>query len=120
MDTIGQRELRDDFASVMTALERGRSFMLTRNGVPVGEMRPYKGRRKVTAAELVEACRNLPPIDYEEMRAEADEHFGEDRLDDDPWQRTRGWPRTMSALLSRGGGRVRGRGATGPGRRPSR
>lgn len=74
----------------MNALEHGESFILTRNGVPVGEVRPYRERRKVTATELMEACRNLPPVDYEEMRAEAAEFLDEGHIDDDPWERARG------------------------------
>jgi len=63
----------------------------TRNGMPVGEVRPYSRHRKFTAAELVERARKLPRLDYEKMRAEADAFFGEDRLgDDDPWDRPRG------------------------------
>ncbi|WP_026924391.1 type II toxin-antitoxin system Phd/YefM family antitoxin [Glycomyces arizonensis] len=90
MNTISYQELRDGYEAVMDSLERGESFMLTRNGVPVGEVRPYRERRKTTAAELVEAVRKLPPIDYEEMRAEGEAFFGDDRIDDDPWERARG------------------------------
>jgi hypothetical protein len=44
----------------------------------------------LTAAELVERHRKMPPVDYAEMRREADEIFGENRLgDDDPWERAR-------------------------------
>lgn len=90
MDTISQRELRNNSAAVMNALEHGESFILTRNGVPIGEVHPYSQRRKVTAAELMEVCRKLPPIDYEEMRAEAEEFLDVGRIDDDPWERVRG------------------------------
>lgn len=91
MDTISQRELRNNSAAVVTALEHGQSFILTRNGVPVGEVRPYRHRQKLTAAELVERAKRLPRVDHQEMRDEADEFFGEDRLgDDDPWERPRG------------------------------
>ncbi|GAB3994976.1 hypothetical protein GCM10029992_10970 [Glycomyces albus] len=91
MDTISQRELRNNSAAVMDALEHGESFILTRNGVAIGEVRPYSHRRKLTSAELVERAKRLPRVDYAEMRAEADEFFGEDRIgDDDPWERPRG------------------------------
>ncbi|WP_026928690.1 type II toxin-antitoxin system Phd/YefM family antitoxin [Glycomyces tenuis] len=91
MNTISQRELRNNSAAVMNALERGESFILTRNGMPVGEVRPYSRHRKFTASELVERASKLPRLDYERMRAEADAFFGEDRLgDDDPWDRPRG------------------------------
>jgi len=60
---ISQRELRNSFAAVMDAVEAGETFHVTRNGVEIAE-----------------------------LRREADEFFGEDRLsdDDNPWERTRG------------------------------
>ena len=49
---------------------------------------PVSRRRRLTTAELVERHKRLPKIDYAEMRAEADEFFGENRLgDNDPWER---------------------------------
>jgi len=46
----------------------------------------------MTIEMLVERHRQLPRVDYEQMRREADEFFGtEDRIgDDDPWERRRG------------------------------
>lgn len=88
METITQREFRNNSAAIMTAVEEGKSFVITRNGVEVAEVRPRNRRRKLTSAELIERHRRLPQIDYAEMRAEADAFFGEDRLgDDDPWER---------------------------------
>ncbi|MFG3341753.1 type II toxin-antitoxin system Phd/YefM family antitoxin [Glycomyces sp. NPDC048151] len=88
METITQREFRNNSAAIMDAVEHGRSFIITRNGVEVAEVRPRSRRHKLTSAELIERHRRLPSIDYAEMRAEADEFFGEDRLgDDDPWER---------------------------------
>lgn len=89
METITQREFRNNSAAVMTAVEHGQTFVITRNGIEVAEVRPRNRRRKLTSAELVERHRRLPKVDYAEMRAEAEEFFGDDRLgDDDPWERT--------------------------------
>ncbi len=88
---ISQRELRNNSAAVMDAVEAGETFRVTRNGVEVAEVRPVSRRRRRTAAELVERHRKLPMVDYAAMRREADEFFGtEDRIgDDDPWTRQR-------------------------------
>jgi prevent-host-death family protein len=37
---ITQRELRNKSGEIMRQLDRGESFVLTRNGVPVGELTP--------------------------------------------------------------------------------
>lgn len=91
MKTITQRELRDNSAAVMDAVEAGETFRITRNGIEVAELRRVERRRQLTAEELVARARRLPRVDYAEMRREADEVFGEGRVgDDDPRERTRG------------------------------
>jgi antitoxin (DNA-binding transcriptional repressor) of toxin-antitoxin stability system len=89
---ISQRELRNGSAAVMDAVEAGETFHVTRNGVEIAELRPLPQRRRFTAEELVERHKRLPRVDAAELRREADEFFGEDRLsdDDNPWERTRG------------------------------
>ena len=45
---IGQCELRNDTASVIRRVEAGETFIITRNGVPVAELRPLPaGRARV-------------------------------------------------------------------------
>ncbi len=92
MKIISQRELRNGSAAVMDAVEAGETFHVTRNGVEIAELRPLARRRRFTAEELVERHKRLPRVDAAELRREADEFFGEDRLsdDDNPWERTRG------------------------------
>lgn len=92
MKIISQRELRNGSAAVMDAVEAGETFHVTRNGVEIAELRPLTQRRRFTAEELVERHKRLPRVDAAELRREADEFFGEDRLsdDDNPWERTRG------------------------------
>ncbi|WP_378736557.1 type II toxin-antitoxin system Phd/YefM family antitoxin [Nocardia brasiliensis] len=87
MKVISQREFRNNSAAVMDAVEAGETFRVTRNGVEVAELRPVHRRRRLTAEELVERHRNLPRVDYAQMRKEADEFFGTaDRIgDDDVW-----------------------------------
>jgi antitoxin (DNA-binding transcriptional repressor) of toxin-antitoxin stability system len=67
----------------MDAVEAGETYHVTRNGVPVAELRPLSRRHRLSAEELVERHRKLPKIDYARMRQEADELLGEDRLGDD-------------------------------------
>lgn len=81
---ITQAELRNGSAAVMDALEAGEEFIVTRNGVPVGELRPITLHRELTSEELVELFASLPVgASSEQVRAEADQIFGEDRIGDD-------------------------------------
>ena len=48
--TIPQRELRNDNAKVMDAVFAGETFIVTRNGEPIAELRPVRrGRRTFVA-----------------------------------------------------------------------
>jgi prevent-host-death family protein len=64
MKTISQRELRNNSAAVMDAVEAGETYLITRNGTEVAELRPIPHRRRLTAAELVARHRRLPRIDH--------------------------------------------------------
>lgn len=82
--TISQAELRNGSAGVMDALEAGEEFVVTRNGVPVGELRPIAQKRELTAEELVGMFAGLPASSSaSDMRAEADTIFGDDRIGGD-------------------------------------
>jgi prevent-host-death family protein len=88
MKVITQREFRNQSAAVMDAVEAGETYHITRNGTEVAELRPLSRKRRLTAAELVARHRRLPRIDSAQLRKEADEVFGADRVgDDDPWER---------------------------------
>lgn len=80
--TISQRELRNDSGAIMRALDRGEVFVVTRNGVPVGELRPAR-RRFVPRELLIETLAGAPPIDPERFREDVDAV-----LDQDPEPRT--------------------------------
>lgn len=81
--TISQREFRNGSAAVMDAVEGGETYVVTRNGVEIAELRPVPRRRRLTAEELVTRHRRLPAVDHAGMRREADEAFGSDRVGDD-------------------------------------
>jgi prevent-host-death family protein len=82
---ITQRELRNDSAAILRAVEGGESFILTRNGTPIAEVRPIRRRTFVSPAELKAAFGHLPKIDYAEFRADIDEHI--DQAVHDPYER---------------------------------
>ncbi|MQA93794.1 MAG: type II toxin-antitoxin system prevent-host-death family antitoxin [Streptosporangiales bacterium] len=77
---ISQRELRNNSAEVMNAVEGGETMIVSRNGVPVAELRPIPHRALVPTAELRRAGADGARIDYAAMREEMDELFGEDRI----------------------------------------
>ncbi|MGW4246568.1 type II toxin-antitoxin system Phd/YefM family antitoxin [Nocardia sp. NPDC004722] len=81
--TITQAELRNGSAGVMDALEAGEDFVITRNGRPVGELRPISTRRDMTTTELKALLARIGRSGTAaEERAEIEAVFGEDRLDD--------------------------------------
>jgi prevent-host-death family protein len=70
---VTQRELRNDSGEIMRQLDRGESFVVTRNGVPVGELTPLRRHRFVTAEAAVAMFRTAPSVDYQRFRADLDE-----------------------------------------------
>ena len=69
---ITQRELRNDSGEIMRRLDEGESFVVTRNGVPVGELTPLRRHRFVAAEAAVALFRTAPPVDYGQLRADLD------------------------------------------------
>ncbi|MGF7235703.1 MAG: type II toxin-antitoxin system Phd/YefM family antitoxin [Frankia sp.] len=79
--TISQRELRNESAAVMDAIERGEVIVVTRNGTPVAELRSLRRQRSVSTAELVRSLRGLGRPSFTALRKEADALLGNDRID---------------------------------------
>lgn len=77
-EQISQRELRNDSGRIMRALDEGRSFVVSRNGRPVGELRPLRRDRFVAAAVAVEMFRNAPSLNWKKMREDLDEVVDQD------------------------------------------
>ena len=69
---LTQRELRNQSGEIMRALDRGESFVVTRNGVPVGELGPVRRRHFVAAATALAAFRGAPAIDGDRLRTDLD------------------------------------------------
>lgn len=72
--TIAQRELRNDNAKVIEAVTAGETFIVTRNGEPVAELRPITARRRtfVSRAEIDEMAAAGVRIDHRRFREDLD------------------------------------------------
>lgn len=70
--TITQRELRNDSAAVLREVQAGQTIVVTRNGVPVAELRPVQPRRFVPRSAIAEAAARAPRIDAGRFRADVD------------------------------------------------
>ncbi|KZS59219.1 hypothetical protein A4G28_02865 [Mycobacterium ostraviense] len=56
----------------MRKLDQGESFVVTRNGVPVGELSPLRRHRFVSAAAVVAAFKGAPRMEFERLRTDLD------------------------------------------------
>jgi len=72
MKTITQRELRNDSAAILREVQAGRTLIVTRNGVPVAELRPIQRQRFVPRAPIAEAAARAPRMDIGRFRADLD------------------------------------------------
>lgn len=57
----------------MRALDDGESFVITRNGTPVGELLPLRRHRFVAASTAVAMFRDAPSLDAAAFRRDLDE-----------------------------------------------
>ncbi len=76
--TISQREFRNDSGEIMRRLDQGETFIVTRNGTPVGELTPVHRPRFVAASAVIAAFRNAPAIDAVQFRADLDDVAAQD------------------------------------------
>jgi antitoxin (DNA-binding transcriptional repressor) of toxin-antitoxin stability system len=77
-EQISQRELRNDSGRIMRALDEGHTFVVTRNGRPVGELRPLRRDRFVDAGTVVEVFRHAPAVEWKALREDLDRHLDQD------------------------------------------
>lgn len=71
-DLVSVRDLRNKGGAVIDAVTRGRAVTITRDGVPVAELRPLP-HPPLTAQELVRRREALPKVDAAALRADIDE-----------------------------------------------
>jgi len=76
--SITQRELRNSSGEIMRSLDRGDSFLVTRNGVPVGELTPVRSRQFVPAGIALAVFAGAAPIDAGQFRSDVDTTFDQD------------------------------------------
>jgi prevent-host-death family protein len=69
---ITQRELRNESGRIMRALDKGKSFTVTRNGVPVGELIPVRQRVFVPAEAAAAVFAGAPRIVGARFRKDVD------------------------------------------------
>jgi antitoxin (DNA-binding transcriptional repressor) of toxin-antitoxin stability system len=62
----------------MRSLDRGKSFIVTRNGVPVGELIPVRQRVFVRAEAAVAAFAGAPRMAYRRFRRDVDALIDQD------------------------------------------
>jgi prevent-host-death family protein len=75
---VTQRELRNGSGEIMRRLDEGESFVVTRNGVPVGELTPLRRLRFVTVESIAQLVQTAPPLDGEQFRRDLDTFADQD------------------------------------------
>ncbi|WP_374157912.1 type II toxin-antitoxin system Phd/YefM family antitoxin [Mycobacterium sp. G7A2] len=72
--SIPQRELRNENAKVMDAVAGGETFIVTRNGEPVAEIRPIQSVRKtfIRRQDLLRNAGVQARIDPDQFRRDLD------------------------------------------------
>jgi prevent-host-death family protein len=71
VDEVTVRELRNHGGEVLDRVEHGETLIVTRSGVPVGELRPVP-KPRVSADVLLARWRSVPLVDAEALRADID------------------------------------------------
>jgi prevent-host-death family protein len=75
---ITQRQLRNDSGEIMRGLDRGESYVVTRHGVPVGELTPLRRHRFVPAETALAMFRGAPSVDLGRLRGDLDRVASQD------------------------------------------
>jgi antitoxin (DNA-binding transcriptional repressor) of toxin-antitoxin stability system len=75
---ITQRQLRNDSGEIMRGLDAGETYVVTRNGVPVGELTPLRHHRFVNAAIAIATFKGAPSVDLIRLRADLDRVASQD------------------------------------------
>ena len=73
--TIAQRELRNENAKVIEAVTSGETFVVTRNGEPVAELRPLRAGRRtfISREEVATLAAAGVRIDRQQFRSDLDQ-----------------------------------------------
>ena len=71
MAEVTVRDLRNRGGEILKQVEVGRSFVVTRDGLPVAELKPLD-RKPLGRDVIIERFRHVPPIDAKRLRRELD------------------------------------------------
>ncbi|MFT3886705.1 MAG: type II toxin-antitoxin system prevent-host-death family antitoxin [Arachnia sp.] len=71
-DTVSVRDLRNHGGTIIDAVSHGGSVVVTKDGVPVAELRAL-AREPLSTRELMRRRRSLPHVDPGQMRTDIDE-----------------------------------------------
>lgn len=77
-ESITQRELRNNSGEIMRRLDAGDEFIVTRNGIPVGELKPIRRRRFVDRERLQRLFAQIPPENVDDFRRDIDRGIDQD------------------------------------------
>jgi antitoxin (DNA-binding transcriptional repressor) of toxin-antitoxin stability system len=69
---VTERDLRKKSGELLRALDRGETFIVTRDGVPVGELTPLRRRRFVAAEAAIAGFAGAPAVESKRFRADVD------------------------------------------------
>jgi antitoxin (DNA-binding transcriptional repressor) of toxin-antitoxin stability system len=72
MKEISQRQLRNDSGEIMRGLDEGETYIVMRNGTPVGELTPLRRHRFVPTETAMAMFRGAPSVDYARLRRDLD------------------------------------------------
>jgi antitoxin (DNA-binding transcriptional repressor) of toxin-antitoxin stability system len=75
---ITQRELRNESGRIMRALDKGKAFIVTRNGVPVGELIPLRRRLFIPTEAALAAFAGAPRVALGRFRKDVDAPIDQD------------------------------------------
>lgn len=75
---ITQRQLRNESGEIMRGLDAGDTFVVTRNGVPVGELAPLRRHRFVKTDTIIASFAGAPGVDLTRLRADLDRVASQD------------------------------------------
>jgi len=77
---LTQRQLRNESGEIMRALDSGESFVVTRNGVPVGELTPVKRHQFVARDAALKTFAQAAPLDAERLRTDLDRYVDQNPM----------------------------------------
>ncbi len=81
-------ELRNASDAILLGLDRGKSFVITREGVPVGELRPIRCQSFTSRESLAELFGGSTKINWPAFRADVRDWHSDHTPEPDPWQQT--------------------------------